>query len=560
MLDKFKQQARIAPSLFALCALAGLFHGFSMAWPGEGTPVWWLQLVSLASLCAFLRRATSWRSAAGMTWLFAIAWLVGSFWWLFISMHEHGGLPAPLAGFGVMALAGLLAVYYGVAGGLFIAGARGHPVWDSFLFAALWLGAELARGTFLTGFPWAVAGYAHTEGPFSGLAAWVGVYGISTFVALSAGLLSTFVPALIVRAPHSHGLATLACTALVSVVVWSASHWRMEAQPHGRPMRMALLQGNIAQEQKFDLDTGVATALDWYGQALRETSADLLVTAETAIPLLPQDLPDGYLSELQISFSQASRAALVGMPLGSIEGRYTNSVVGLGPVSKSGDYQYDKHHLVPFGEFSPHMFGWLTRMMNIPLGDFARGPAAQNSFEWQGQRLAPNICFEDLFGEELAARFRDVSRAPTILVNLSNIAWFGNTVAIDQHLQISRMRAMEFRRPVVRATNTGATAAIDAYGQITEMLTSHTRGVLIADVQGASGITPFVWWSSRFGIWPLWLLVLIGSCLTFWLPRHLSARSLINSAEMPACLTRKSKRSASMLDENTSFNNFRLHK
>jgi apolipoprotein N-acyltransferase len=522
MLDKFAAQARIPPSLFALCALAGLFHAFSMAWPGEGTPAWWLQFASLAALCALVRRATSWRSAAGMTWLFAIAWLAGSFWWLFISMHEHGGLPAPLAGLGVLALAGLLALYYGVAGGLFFAGARKHSIWDSFLFAVLWLGAELARGTLLTGFPWAAAGYAHTEGPLSGLAPWVGVYGISAFAALSAGLLSALVRA-IAHVPQSHGFATLACAVLLSVVVWSSSHWRIEAQPHGQPMRIALLQGNIAQEQKFDLDTGVATALDWYGQALRETTADLLVTAETAIPLLPQDLPDEYLSDLQMSFSQPSRAALVGMPLGSMEGRYTNSVVGLGPGSKANEYQYDKHHLVPFGEFSPHMFGWLTRMMNIPLGDFSRGPVTQSSFAWQGQRLAPNICFEDLFSEELATRFLDVSGSPTILVNLSNIAWFGNTVAIDQHLQISRMRAMEFRRPVVRATNTGATAAINAYGQVTNMLTPYTRGVLIAYVQGASGITPFVWWSSRFGIWPLWLLVLIGSCLTFWLPRHLSA-------------------------------------
>jgi apolipoprotein N-acyltransferase len=118
-------------------------------------------------------------------------------------------------------------------------------------------------------------------------------------------------------------------------------------------------------------------------------------------------------------------------------------------------WRYDKHHLVPFGEFIPPLFKWFTRMMNIPLGDFNRGAVGQDSFDWKGQRLAANICYEDLFGEELGVRFVDPALAPTIFVNVSNIGWFGDTVAIDQHLQISRMRALEFERPMVRATNTG---------------------------------------------------------------------------------------------------------
>ncbi len=114
-------------------------------------------------------------------------------------------------------------------------------------------------------------------------------------------------------------------------------------------------------------------------------------------------------------------------------------------------------------------------MMRIPLGDFNRGAVGQASFEWKGQRLAPNICYEDLFGEELGARFADPALAPTIFVNVSNIAWFGNTVAIDQHLQISRMRALEFSRPMIRATNTGATVIIDHAGKVTHALERHTR-------------------------------------------------------------------------------------
>jgi apolipoprotein N-acyltransferase len=134
---------------------------------------------------------------------------------------------------------------------------------------------------------------------------------------------------------------------------------------------------------------------------------------------------------------------------------------------------------------------------------------AQPSFEWQGERFAPNICYEDLFGEELASRFEDEAHAPTVFVNMSNIGWFGNTVAIDQHLAISRMRAIEFARPMIRATNTGATAIIDARGHVVRMLPRATRGVLTGEVQGGQGITAYAWWAARAGLWPLWALALI---------------------------------------------------
>ena len=161
---------------------------------------------------------------------------------------------------------------------------------------------------------------------------------------------------------------------------------------------------------------------------------------------------------------------------------------------------------MPFGEFIPSGFRWFTNMMKIPLGDFNRGAVGQPSFEWQGQRLALNICYEDLFGEELGVRFLDPALAPTAFVNLSNIAWFGNSIAIDQHLQISRMRALEFSRPMIRATNTGATVVIDHRGEVTHTLTRHTRGALVGEFEGRSGITPYAWWVSRYGLMPLWVL------------------------------------------------------
>jgi apolipoprotein N-acyltransferase len=202
---------------------------------------------------------------------------------------------------------------------------------------------------------------------------------------------------------------------------------------------------------------------------------------------------------------------LLGLPLGDAEAGYTNSAAGISAATAAlpgGFYRYDKHHLVPFGEFIPYGFRWFTELMNIPLGDFNRGVVGAPSFGFRGERIGANICYEDLFGEELAARFEDAAAAPTVFANLSNIGWFGDTIAIHQHLEISRMRTLEFQRPMLRATNTGATAVIDHTGRVTASLPRLTQGVLDAEVQGRTGLTPFAWWAARFGLWPLTLLAI----------------------------------------------------
>jgi apolipoprotein N-acyltransferase len=238
--------------------------------------------------------------------------------------------------------------------------------------------------------------------------------------------------------------------------------------------------------------------------------------------LLPgqlQDFVPGYWQALVDHFAAggagAGRAALVGIPLGDFERGYTNSVMGLSAAASP--YRYDKAHLVPFGEFIPYGFRWFTELMNIPLGDFARGRPDPPPFVAAGQRIAPNICYEDLFGEELARRFVDgAARAPTLLANLSNIGWFGNTIAIDQHLHISRLRTLEFQVPMVRATNTGATAAITHEARVAAMVVPYTRGTLTAQVQGREGVTPFAWWAGRFGLWPLGLAALALAGVLVW--------------------------------------------
>jgi apolipoprotein N-acyltransferase len=250
-------------------------------------------------------------------------------------------------------------------------------------------------------------------------------------------------------------------------------------------------------------------ALDWTRDELLSAPGELVVGPETVIPLLPGQLDPAYWSTLLQHFRGGAQAALIGLPLGDEIRGYTNSAAGLSAASAAlpgGYYRYDKHHLVPFGEFVPYGFHWFNRLMNIPLGDFNRGPVGPPSFAFRGQRIAANICYEDLFGEELAARFIDPGSAPTMFANISNIGWFGDTIAIGQHLQISRMRALEFQRPMLRATNTGATVVIDHRGRVLAVLAPYTQGVLNSRVEGRIGLTPYAWWAAHFGLWPLALL------------------------------------------------------
>jgi len=493
----------------AVALLAGAAQALSIADPWTGQPHWWLQVTSLALLAWQLSHpvrpdATAWRGGFWRGWLFGLGWLAGTFWWLFISMHTYGGLAAPLAVAAVLALAGLLALYYALAAALYSALAPApllarRPVRCALGFAALWTLAELGRGTLLTGFPWGAGGYAQVDGPLAFLARYVGVYGLGWAAAALAALLAV-APRIAWRRPRA--LAATALVVLLGVALWG---WRWHDLDLPQPplvTEVALLQGNIPQDEKFIPGSGVEDALLWYGEQLNAASAPLVVAPETALPVLPGQLPEGYWTALLERFSRPGQAALLGVPLGNFEQGYTNSVLGLAP-GQAAPYRYDKRHLVPFGEFIPPLFKWFVRMMDIPLGDFARGDSGQPSFEWQGQRLAPNICYEDLFGEELGARFADPARAPTAFVNVSNIAWFGDSVAIDQHLQISRMRALEFERPMLRATNTGATAIIDHRGQVTHLLPRLTRAVLLGRFEGRTQLTPYARWVARAGLWPL---------------------------------------------------------
>lgn len=470
--------------------------------PFVRTEAWGLQLLCLGLLAWRCASAPPARAAL-LGGLFGVAWLGSGTWWLFISLHRYGGLAAPLAALAVAALALVLSSYLALALALFARLRRGTPgsAWrDALLFAALWLATELARGVFFTGFPWLATGYGQIDGPLAALAPWVGVYGIGFVVAIIAAW-----PALALAGPTPRlrlAVPGLAAAGLLAAAPLAEQDFTAPAGSLG----VTLLQTNVPQEQKFDPQRLPETLTGLF-EALHVARGPLVVAPETAVPLLPEQLgADGW-ARLRAPFLDGGKAALLGLPLGDFEAGYTNSVAGLSAQSASlpnGYFRYDKQHLVPFGEFVPWGFHWFVALLNIPLGDFARGPRVPPSFEFAGQRIAPNICYEDLFGEELALRFADARQAPTLLANVSNIGWFGDTIAVPQHLNISRMRALELQRPMLRATNTGATAVIDHRGRVTAVLPPFTRASLDAPVQGRSGLTPFARWAAHAGLWPLW--------------------------------------------------------
>jgi apolipoprotein N-acyltransferase len=469
------------PLLFA--ALAGASSLLSFAPFG-----WWpLQILALAFLFYQVGIDRSVRRSTLLGWAFGFGWSVAGMHWLYIALNRYGGLPAPLAALAI----GLLGLYMGLFGA-FAAGAAAWlrrrwslPV-SSFLLLTLpvtWGLSEWLRGWVFTGFPWAASGYAHNISPLGGFAPLVGVYGLGVLAAVCAGCI-------VMLTQRARPLAIgLACALMAAGYGLRTVDW---TRAEGKPISVRLLQGNVPQDEKFSaahLDLLLARNRDMITAA----SADLIATPETAVPVFPHQLPPGYLAGLAGFAAKSGSYLMFGIPLADSATQYGNSVAGIAPGGQT--YRYDKHHLVPFGEFVPLGFRWFVNMMQIPLGDFTRGAAVQAPFAVKDQLVLPNVCYEDAFGEEIAQQLREAARPATMLLNVSNLAWYGESVAIPQHLQISQMRSLETGRPMLRSTNNGATAIIDAKGMVQSQLAPYTRGTLAATVQGMSGSTPYI----RFG-------------------------------------------------------------
>lgn len=468
-----------APALLGALTVAGFapFH------------VFFLPTLTLAALFSLWLAAGSRRAAALTGFAFGAGLFLVGVSWVYVSLHDFGGMPAPVAAAATLLFCLFLALFP-AAVGWFAAPLRRFPRAALLLFLpACWTLAEWVRGWIFTGFPWLAVGYgAAPHGPLAGYAPLLGVYGVSLLTAMGAGLLALAWRER--RTSLRRSLMPLAALALLWAggAAFDQMRW---TRPVGEPLTVSLLQGNIPQDLKWREDR-LAHTLDVYGRLVAESRARLILLPETAFPLFLDQLPDAYLASLIDHARRQGGDLVFGVPERSADGRsYYNSVVSRGT---SPAQTYRKVHLVPFGEFVPFrpLLGWFLDLMQIPLGDFSRGEADQRPLAVAGQRLAVNICYEDAFGEEIIRQLPEA----TLLVNVSNDAWFGDSIAPWQHLQIAQMRALETGRMMLRGTNTGITALIDVRGRITARLEPFHTGALTGTVQGYAGATPYARWGN----------------------------------------------------------------
>jgi len=479
-----------------------------------------LPVVTLALLMRLWTMQAQPRRAALVGFAFGLGLFLCGVSWVYISLHDFGAMPAALAAAATLLFCIYLALFPALAGYLFAATALPVVLRLTLFIPAVWTALEWTRGWLFTGFPWLAVGYSQIPlGPLAGYAPALGVYGITLATVTSAGLLVTLWLHITKKDEGGRMKAEGKASRLQSFIVHPSSFiilaiwlvgWALQqvewTHPAGAPLRVSLLQGNIPQELKWREDH-VRTTLDDYRNLVEASDSRLIILPETALPLFLQHVPAEYLETLAAHAKKRNGDILIGVPERLKSGDYYNSVLSFGT---SPTQTYRKSHLVPFGEYIPlrSVLGGIVAVLAIPLQDFARGAQTQPPLAVAGQRVAVDICYEDAFGEEI---IRQLPQA-TLLVNVSNVAWFGRSIAPRQHLQISQARALETGRYMLRATNTGITAVIDTRGRVAASAPEFATATVTHTVQGHQGATPYVYWGN-YAVLALALLLIAVSLI-----------------------------------------------
>jgi apolipoprotein N-acyltransferase len=475
----------VAPVLGAILALA--FAPVSLHW--------------LAVLCPaalfLLWHGASAREAAWRGFLFTGGTFLAGTYWLYHSIHLVGQAPVWIALFLMLGLVAIMGAYTAAIG---YAAARWLPERGLLRWLValplLLVATEWVRGWFLSGFPWLALGYSQLATPLRGFAPVLGIYGVSLAVAVTAGALTTFVLG-------RRNERILAAAVVVSIWIAGALLARIEwTQPTGRPVSVALVQGAVPQSMKWAAGQRERTMQLYVDLTRPHVGAAIIVWPESAIPALEENIRP-FLQQLVMAVTAQGSSLVTGLlRRDALTGSYYNSIAAWTPA---GSQQwYDKRRLVPFGEFFPvpdTVRNWM-KLMNLPYSDFEAGTEDQRPLQAGAQPIAPTVCYEDAYGSE---QLRLVSES-TLLVNVTNDAWFGDSTAPHQHLDISRMRSLEGGRAMLRATNDGVTALIDHDGSVRGRLPQFEPGVLAGEVQPRIGLTPYV----RFGNTPVMIIVLLG--------------------------------------------------
>ena len=459
--------------------------------------LWPLALLSLALFYLGLRELSP-RQALGRGWCFGFGLFGAGINWIYVSIHTYGGASPLLAGLLMLAFVAAIAWFFALPAWLWARWLRRNeaPLADALAFAALWVAQEAFRGWFLTGFPWLYAGYSQLDGPLAGLAPVGGLWLVSFTLALTAALLCNL-----------HRLrqrkSFLAAGIILLVGPWAAGlllKGHAWTQPLGAPLSVAAVQGNIEQSMKWDpqkLDDQLKLYRD---KTFTSRPVDLIVWPETAVPVLVESA-QGYLSMMGRFASDRQSALITGVPIRQVvdqQKRFYNGITVVG----NGEGIYLKQKLVPFGEYVPlqDMLRGLIAFFDLPMSDFARGPADQPMLEAKGYKIAPFICYEVVYPEFAAG----MAARSDLLLTISNDTWFGTSAGPLQHLQMAQMRALEAGRWMIRATNNGVTGLIDPFGKLSVQIPQFEEGILYGDVVPMGGLTPYLHWRS----WPLIVLCL----------------------------------------------------
>ncbi|WP_455234220.1 apolipoprotein N-acyltransferase [Thiogranum longum] len=462
---------------------------------------WYLvPVLSLAVFAALLLRLES-RDALIFGWLFGIGQFGAGVSWVYISIYLYGNASLALSIAVMLLFVAFLALYPALmAWAMARAGSRSQGWFLLGMFPAAWVLSEWLRSWLFTGFPWLNLGYSQVESPLLGFAPLIGAYGVGWITALSAGLLASAATA---------GLNARVAAVTALAIIWSAGfglNQLLWTEPGGAPITASLVQGNVPQELKWRPEQQRATLERYLALTREHLDSDLVVWPETAIPAFHDEVETDFLEPLRNELRQHDVSLVTGIPvLDRSSWSYYNAIISL----EQPDQFYYKVHLVPFGEYLP-LRDWLAQVLSflpVPEADFSAGSARQPLLQAAGYPIGSSICYEIIFGEQLITALPQAA----FLVNVSNDAWFGDSLAPHQHLEMARMRARETERYVLRATNTGISAIIDARGQELVRSRQFQAETISGEVEPRSGATPYV----RWGNWPI-LLICPAILLLAW--------------------------------------------
>lgn len=470
--------------------------------------------LSLFSLAIFSPAVLFWlwleappRQAARQGFAFGLGMFGVGVSWVYVAIHVYGYTPTPIAAFMTLLFVAFLALFPALQGYVsarllkpFRSQARYEWLALLLILPTVWVFFEWFRGWVLTGFPWLNLGYSHTDSPLAGAGPWLGVYGISWLSILSSGLLL-----LLLRQPAKRWHLTAGL-----LVLWLGVFLLGKVEftrPVDKPIKVSIVQGNVPQITKWD-PSMIQFRLDTYANLTRQHwDSDLIFWPENSISVFYHDIKDSYFKPLEEEARATNTELIVGLPYMNLQTRlYYSSLLSLGKTPGV----YHKRHLVPFGEYVPlgFLIRGLVKFFDLPMSNFSPGEKSQPGLRAAGQPLAPSICYEDAFGEEVI----DFLPGATLLINGSNNAWYGDSLAAHQHLQIARMRTIETGRMLMRATTNGISALVDHRGRIIARSPQFETYVLTGKVQPRTGATPYV----RFGNYPVVITVLLILAGLLW--------------------------------------------